>query len=357
MGMMWPGFLFLLGLIPFIIGIYIWLLKRRRRYAVRYSSLVLIRAALPKTSQVRRHLPFALFLLAMTSLILALARPVSYVRVPLNQASIILAMDVSLSMCQTDIEPNRLVAAQKAALSFIREQPPGTSIGIVAFAGFAALIQPPTTDPELLEQAVMNLYPARRTAIGSAIVESLDAISEFNPNVQPVRGNSPGSPQAEPLQTDTYAPDIIVLLTDGSSNSGPIPQEAALLAAERGVRIYTIGFGTNNPGGGRIPFCGRSVWNADPQQGDYQFWGGFGGGGGWFQRGIDERTLIDVAEMTGGEYYSATSAGELQEVFRNLPSHLITRLESTEISALFAALGTLLAVLAIALGLLWNPLP
>lgn len=358
MGMLWPGFLILLGLIPILIGIYIWMLRRRRRYAVQFSSLSLVRQALPQSSRFRRHLPFAFFLIALASLVLALARPVSYVRVPLNQAAIVLAIDVSLSMCQTDIRPNRLIAAEQAALSFIRNQRSSTPIGIVAFAGFAALVQPPTTDQDQLEEAVVSLTPARRTAIGSAVIESLEAIAEFNPEVPPVRSLSQEDAPITPLEPGTYVPDIIVLLTDGASNNGPFPQDAAILAAERGVRVYTIGFGTANPGGGPIPYCGRSYWSSDPQDWGVQSFGGSSGfGGGWFQRGIDEQTLMEVAEITGGSYYEATSADELQEVFKSLPTHLITRLESTEISAVFAVLGALLAALAVVLGILWNPLP
>ena len=138
MDLLWPGFLLLLGLIPLVVAIYVWLLRRRRRYAVRYSSLALIREALPHQSRLRRHLPFALFLLALASLVIALGRPVTSVTVPIGRATIILAMDVSRSMCATDILPNRLEAAKGAAQSFIQDQSVGTQIGIVAFAGFAA---------------------------------------------------------------------------------------------------------------------------------------------------------------------------------------------------------------------------
>ena len=144
MNLLWPGFLLLLGLIPIIIGIYIWILRRRRRYAIRYSSLSLVRAALPQQSRWRRHLPVALFLLGLASLVIALGRPVASVVVPSGQATIVLAMDISGSMCSTDIEPNRLLAAEDAALQFIRNQHSNTQIGVVVFAGFAEIIQTPT---------------------------------------------------------------------------------------------------------------------------------------------------------------------------------------------------------------------
>lgn len=349
MDLLWPGFLLLLGLIPLLIAAYIWILRRRQRFAVQYSSLSLIREALPQHSWLRRHLPFILFLLALTSLMVALMRPVSIVSVPAGRTTIILAMDVSRSMCSTDIAPNRLQAAEASAVSFIRRQPSSTTqIGIVAFAGFGELIQPPTTDQEVLEDVVMSLRTGRRTAIGSAILTSLDAIAEVDGSVQPSQ-RRPTDPQPTPVPRGAYAPSIIVLLTDGASNVGANPIEAAQQAVDRGVRIYTIGFGT--AAGGPMD-CGDRFGMGDP-------WGGGpfgGGGGGRFRRGIDEETLQQVADMTGGAYYAPESADELNEVFRELPTSLITRHEVFEISFVFAAAGAVLMVLALLLALLWHPL-
>jgi Ca-activated chloride channel family protein len=351
MDLLWPGFLLLLGLMPLIVAAYIWMLRRRRRFAVRYSSLALVREALPHQSRLRRHLPFALFVLALASLVIALGRPVAIVSVPTGQTTIILAMDVSRSMCSTDIQPNRLEAAKAAALSFIQSQKPGTQIGVIAFAGFAELIQPPTTDQEVLQDVVESLTTGRRTAIGSGILKALDAIAEIDKSVAPsVSGPSSGVAPT-PVPRGAYAPGIIVVLTDGVSNAGPLPVDAAQQAADRGVRVYTIGFGTENE---TIPFGGPQCLGGDPFGGGGQFGGG---GGGRFRRGIDEATLKQVADMTGGEYYAATSAGELHDVFQNLPTYLITKHETTEISVVFTALGALLAALAIGLSLIWHPLP
>ena len=359
MDVLWPGFLLLLGLIPVLVGVYIWMLRRRRRFAVRYSSLSLVREALAQQSRWRRHLPFALFLLALASLIIALGRPVSIVSVPAGQATIMLAMDVSRSMCSTDIPPNRLLAAEAAALDFIQRQPASTQIGIVAFAGFGELVQPPTSDQEILEDAIESLTTGRRTGIGSGILEALDAIAEIDPSVAPSVRNPGSDIEPIPVPNGAYVPSIIVLLTDGASNVGPEPVDAAQQAVDRGVRVYTIGFGTAQggmmncslqPGGGSSqPFFGGGGGGGgggDP----------FGGGGG-FRRGIDEDTLKQVSDMTGGAYYSAESAGELQEVFQNLPTSLIMRHETTEISFIFAAIGALLAALAVGLALSWHPLP
>jgi Ca-activated chloride channel family protein len=357
MDLLWPGFLLLLALIPAFIGLYIWMLRRRRRYAVRFSSLSLVRAALPQQSQWRRYLPFALFLLALAFLVLAVSRPVAIVSVPAGQATIILAMDVSRSMCSTDIPPNRLQAAEAAALRFINDQPASTQIGIVAFAGFAELIQAPTADQELLEDAIFSLRTGRRTGIGNAILEALDALAEIDESIAPtVRTSADLAPT--PVPNGAYAPSIIVVLTDGASNVGVEPIDAAQQAVDRGVRVYTIGFGTAQ--GGSMN-CG-GLGSNDPFGGG--FGGGFGndpfgggGGGGGFRRGIDEETLQQVADMTDATYYAPESADELQAVFESLPTSLIMRHETTEISFAFVALGALLAVLALSLALLWNPLP
>jgi Ca-activated chloride channel family protein len=345
MDMLWPGFLLLLGIIPLLIALYVWLLRRRRRYAVRYSSLSLVREALAGQSRWRRHVPFALFVLALATLILALTRPVTVVQVPTNETSIILAMDVSGSMCATDIAPNRLAAATDAALTFIEEQPAGTQIGIVAFAGFAQLIQQPTTDRQALEAAINSLSTARGTAIGSGILESIDALAEINDNIAPsIRSADEVAPT--PVPAGNYAAEIIVVLTDGVTTTGADPEMAAEQAAARGVRVYTIGFGTAN---GAASSCGGFGGGGFGGGG-----GGFGGGGGGFRRGIDEAALEQIAAITDGEYYAASSAGELQSVFEDLPITFSSRGEVMEISVGFAAAGALLAAAAIALSLSRN---
>jgi len=311
-----------------------------------------VREALPRWSRLRRHLPFALFLLALASLATALARPVAIVSVPTGQTTIILAIDVSRSMCSTDIQPSRLEAAEAAALSFIQRQKSTTQIGIVAFSGFAELVQPPTTDSEALQAAVESLLTGRRTAVGSGILQSLDAIADIDKNVAPSMTDTAPGVAPTPVPKGAYAPDIIVLLTDGASNAGPLPLDAAQQAADRGVRVYTIGFGTEH--GSEFPNCGQQF-----QSGGFGG-GGFGGGGfggGGFRRGIDEDTLKQIADVTGGTYYAAESAGELQNVFQNLPTYLIMKHEISEISVVFTAIGALLAAIAVGLSLLWHPLP
>ncbi|MBE7474101.1 MAG: hypothetical protein DPW09_09840 [Anaerolineae bacterium] len=354
MNLLWPWFLLLLSLIPLLVALYIWLLKRKRRFAVRYSSLSLIREALPAGSLWRRHLPFALFLFSLTSLMIALARPVAGIEVPLSRTTIILALDVSRSMCATDVPPNRLTVAQEAALAFIEDQPAGIQVGIVAFAGFAEIVVPPTRNKEVLQEAIKGFSTSIGTTIGSATLRAIDALAQINPAIAP-SGVKLETEAGEPEPAEGgYQPDIIVLLTDGANSQGPDPLEAAQQAALRGVRVYTIGFGTSEPG--QI-VCTPQQLGADILGGG--FGGGFGGGGGNLRRFlvIDEPTLQAMAELTGGAYFRAENADQLLQVFLNLPAQISLQKEAVEISAVFSALGAIFVIVAVALSLLWHRFP
>src|SRR5262249_39526321 len=276
-------------LIPLGAIAYAWYLRRRRPAAVRYSSLSLIRSALPRTSKLRRHLPFALLLIASAALLMGFSRPYLVTSLPASQATIVLAIDVSGSMCSSDISPSRLQSAEEAAAQFIRSQGPGTQIGIVAFSGFAQVVQPPTNNQTLLLEALQSLVTGRRTAIGSGLLASIDAIAETDLGVAPTTGDGrPGTEPAAPAPGD-YAPDIIVLLTDGANKAGIEPLDAATQAANRGLRVYTIGFGTSNP----QPLegqCAQQIIGREPGNA-FGFGNGNGFGGppqGGFNRGIDE---------------------------------------------------------------------
>jgi Ca-activated chloride channel family protein len=356
MHLLWPGFLALLVLVPVLGALYAWSIRRRRPAAVRYSSLSLVRAAMPRASR-RRHLPIVLVLAAVASLALALSRPVAVAAVPTNQTTVLLTIDVSGSMCSTDIAPNRLEAAEAAASDFITHQSATTQIGIVAFSGFAELVQAPTTDTAKLLAALHSLATGRRTAIGSGLLASIDAVAGVDPSVAP---STPiGAAGPVPVAPGAYAPDIIVLLTDGASNTGPAPLDAAQEAADRGLRVYTIGFGTAE-GGPLGGVCAQQFLGREPN-----FGGGFGGGGingggpngGGFRRGIDDATLMQIAQLTGGKYYPAESAGDLEQVFASLPMTLVVKHETIEVGAAFVAASGLLTGLGLLLGRRWRPLP
>ena len=358
MGLLWPAFLLLLIAAPLIVAAYVLVLRRRRRFAVHYSSLSLITQAMPGGIRWRRHLPFVLALLAIVLLIFALSRPYADVTVASSRTTVMLALDVSLSMCADDIDPNRLAVAQEAASRFIESLEPGTRMGIVAFAGIAQLIVPPTTDKDALHEAVASLTTARRTAVGSALVRSLDALSDVNPNIAPVRTLvRPRDEGAEAAPEAGLQPDIIVLLTDGASTSGVRPLDAARAASDRGVQVYTIGFGTTRPA---VLRCSEEQLGGDEMSIRIGR-GGFGSLGGRFGGrnflSLDEPTLMRIAEVTEAEYYLAESSSELFEVFSTIPVQLERKKVRMEVSAVLTAISGLLALVAAALGLRWSPLP
>jgi Ca-activated chloride channel family protein len=368
----WPFVLLGLLAVPALIAGYRWAGRRRRRQAVTFSSVALIRVARPASSAWRRHIPFALVMAAFAVLTLAGARPQVAVNVPSAGASVILALDVSGSMCATDVLPNRLSAAQAAVRKFVQAQESETQIGVVAFSGFAQLTVPPTTDHDELLDAIDSLTTGRGTTIGSAILKSVDAISQINPDVAPAGSDGtgiggstdslpdpgatptpdPGTPNAE----KTYAPEIVVLLTDGANTRGVAPVEAAKVAAARGVRVYPIGFGTQNPT--------RMVCTAE-QLGGSSF-ENFGRGGGGPGRGgpglanalqADEPTLREVASTTGGQYFSASGADQLQKVLSELPRHVQLQHRQIELGAPLAGLAALLILLCVAAAVRWSTFP
>lgn len=333
MSLAWPWALLTLLAGPLLAGVWWWLRRRRRRTAVRVPSVALIRAALPVRSLWRRRLAVGLFGAGLVLTGVAVARPHATVAVPVESSSIVLALDVSGSMCTTDVDPNRLVAAQNAATAFIAAQ--DGPVGLVAFAGYAGLLVEPTTDDQQLTEAIDGLQTSRGTAIGMAIMTAIDAIAATNPAVAPTGVEVAGEPELQP--------DVIVVLTDGANSRGVEPVDAAELAAARGLRVYTIGFGTDNPGA-RV---------CDPDQVDSS--DGFeprGGGGGRFE--LEEDVLREVAELTGGAYFRAEDADQLTSVLLDLPSAIVLQTRQEEVSAWFVAGGALLVLAGVALSLWLN---
>jgi Ca-activated chloride channel family protein len=329
----WPEALWLLALLPALIAFYLFLLKRKKRQALRYSSLAVVKAAMAGGLPWRRHVPPALLLLALAAMIVAVARPAALVTLPSNNETVILAMDVSGSMRATDVEPNRLAAAQAAAKAFIAEQPSSVKIGIVAFAGTATVAQAPTRNREDLIAAIDRFQLQRATAIGSAIIVSMATlfpdggydVASFTYERQAQR-----IPKGDfrPMPPGSYASAVIILLTDGQRTAGPDSLEAAKLAADRGVRIYTVGIGT--PEGTVV------------------------GIEGWSMRvRLDEETLKSIADLTRGEYFYAGSSPDLKSVYKNLSSRFVLETKKTEVGALFTAAAGALVLLAAGLSLLW----
>jgi Ca-activated chloride channel family protein len=350
-----------LAVIPIAIAIYVWMQRRKRKYAVRYASLSLIREARPGSSRWRRHVPFALLLASVAALVVALARPEATVSVPEGRTSIILALDVSRSMCSTDVDPNRLAVAEEAAQKFVDRQPEGTRLGIVAFAGTSQLLVPPTTDKDRLHKAIDGLTTSIGTAIGNALLTSIDALSEVNSHIAPSTLNVDTTDGSQ-LPPGAFEPDIIVLLTDGANTRGVAPLVAAQQAVDRRVRVYTIGFGTTSPGplvctsdqlGGGLPF-------GDQFSGPIPVGPGGPGGIGAVPNQFvdrDEATLQGVADLTGGEYFRAENSDQLVNVFDKLPQRVVRQDEKHEISVYLVFLGALLVVGAFGLSMWWNRYP
>ncbi|MDM0032947.1 VWA domain-containing protein [Variovorax sp. J22P271] len=341
MNFLWPQFLWLLLAIPLLVLLYLWLIRRKKKLALRFASLSIVREAMSAGQSVRRHIPPLLFLLALTAMLIAAARPMAVVVLPSNQQTIILAMDVSGSMRAADVQPNRLVAAQEAAKSFLKDLPRTVKVGIVAFAGSAQVAQLPTTNRDDLVTAIDSFQLQRATATGNAIVVSLatlfpDAgidISDFAPKSRQTgvaidRAGKPPPKEFTPVAPGSYTSAAIIMLTDGQRTTGVDPLDAAKVAAERGVRVYTVGIGTVD---------GETI-----------------GFEGWSMRvRLDEETLKAIANKTSAEYFYAGTANDLKKVYNTLSSRLTVEKKETEISALFAMGAAALALLSAGLSLLW----
>jgi Ca-activated chloride channel homolog len=335
----WPKLLWLLALLPLLVWFYVWLLRRRRKSTVVLSSLGVAKAAVAKGPHWRRHLPPALLLLALAALILAMARPIAVISLPLADRTIILAMDVSGSMRAEDVKPNRLVASQEAAKTFVRQLPREVRVGVISFAGTAAVVQAPTTSREDIIAAIDRFQLQRGTATGSGIILSLATLfPDHGIEIQHVTGqrnfpgnkplNAPEEKKFTPVQPGSYNSAAIIMLTDGQRTTGPDPLDAAKMAAERGVRVYTVGMGTKE---------GETI-----------------GFEGWSMRvRLDEETLKNVSVLTQGEYFYAGTAEDLNKVYDSLSSRMVVERKETEVSALFAALGALLTLTAAGLSVLW----
>ena len=331
MSFQWPEFLWLGAALPLLVALYILLLRRRKRFAVRYSSLTLMREAMSRASW-RRHVPPFLILLALGALIVAIARPSATMTLPSQHETVILAMDVSGSMRASDVEPNRLVAAQVAAKAFIADQPSHVRIGIVAFAGTATVAQAPTTNKEDLYAAIDRFQLQRATAIGSAIIVSLAVLfpdggyDVASYSYAPEKKKPPAN--FKPVPPGSYGSAVIILLTDGQRTTGPDSLLAARLAAERGVRIFTVGVGT--PEGKIVGFDG---WSMHVR--------------------LDEETLRAIADLTRGDYFYAGSAPDLKKIYQTMNSRLVMETKKTEIGAFFSAAAAGLVLVAGLLSLAW----
>ena len=346
MTFLWPQMLWLLPIVPILAGLYVLLLRRRKRGAVRYSGLSIVREAMGTRGSWRRHLPPALLLTAVTLMIIAVARPAAVVTLPSQRGTVILTMDISGSMRASDIEPSRIEAAQEAARAFVRSQPRNVRIGVVAFAGTATVVQAPTTEREDIFAAINRFRAQRGTAIGSGILTSLQTIFEdsemiFDPDPElsdrfgsrgaplgSAREPAPAAPSFEPRAPGSYASAVVVLLSDGQTTQGPDPIEAAGRAADLGIRIFTVGLGTTD--GEILGFMGRRM-----------------------RVQLDEDTLKTIANRTDGRYFRAGTGADLTEIYKALSTQLILETDKTEITAFFTAAAATLTLVAALVSVMW----
>ena len=336
---LWPQNLWWMLALPLLPVLYLWLLRRRGKPVLRFASLNVVREASIRDR--RRHVPPALLLLACVLLLLAAARPSAPLTLPWARSSILLAMDVSLSMRVTDVKPTRLAAAQEAAKTFLRELPKDIDVGLVTFAGSAQVVQRATTDRGSLVSAIDAFQMQIGTAVGSAIVLCLAELfpdhginleeMTFGPR-QKARGKDDKEKappkQITPVAPGSYDSAAIVLLSDGRRTTGVDTLEAARMAADRGVRIYVVGLGTVDGAAGTAE--GMAIYLR-----------------------LDEPTLREVARMTGGEYHHAGTAEKLQSVYQNLGSRLQVQTRDTELAPLLCLLAAALMLTAAGLSLRW----
>jgi Ca-activated chloride channel family protein len=338
-----PEYLWLMLGLPLLPAVYVWLLRRRKTSALRYSNLADVHMAVAGRNW-RRHVPPMLFLLACSVLLFAAARPAARIPLPWARSSIMLAMDVSLSMRVTDVKPNRLVAAQDAAKSFLKELPKGIEVGLITFAGSSQVAQAATLDRDSLVRAIDAFQMQMGTAVGNAIVLSLAELfpdhgidlsgMTFGWRQQQQRGRSlddkdkPPPKEITPVAPGSYNSAAIILLSDGRRTTGVDTLMAAKMAADRGVRVHVVGLGT--VGGDAATAEGMPIYLQ-----------------------LDEPTLREVARMTGGEYHYAGTAEKLRSVYENLGTQLQVHKRETELSGLLALVAALVALTGAALSVMW----
>ena len=330
MSFIWPAILFLLLLIPLLAAFYFLLQRRRQRIVANYGSLGFLQGTAGKLPGTRRHIPPALFLLSLAILIVALARPQTMVSLPHIEGTVILAFDISGSMAANDFKPTRLEAAKVAAGDFVQNQPVGVQIGIVAFSDSGLSIQPPTNDRDVVLATIKRLTPQRGTSLASGILTSLNTIASVNarPPLQYSNLTPEPTPSPTPMPQGTHVPAIIVLLTDGENTTTPDPLAAAQTAADRGVRIYTVGIGS--AAGTILHVNGFTVHTQ-----------------------LDEAMLQQIAQISGGAYYNAENEQDLQKIYDNLDPQLVIKPEKTEVTSIFAGAGIFALLFGGLLSLAW----
>lgn len=331
MSFIWPVMLISLVVVPLFGLLYVLLQQRRRRAVASFGSLGFTPGTTGRGVGVSRHIPAALFLLGLAILLVALARPQATLSLPSVEGTVILAFDVSRSMVADDLSPTRMEAAKAAARGFVESQPTSVQIGVVAFSDGGFSVQVPTNDPEAILAAIDRLEPQRGTSLAHGILASLNTIAAdrgHHAQIEESDVDGAEEPTPTPVPLGTYTSAVIVLLSDGDNNEPPDPMEAAQAAADRGVRIYTVGVGS--PEGATLEIDGFLVHTQ-----------------------LNEAALQELARLTGGAYYNPQNEAELQAVYENLTPELVIKPEEIEVTSIFAGVSILVMLIGGALSLLW----
>jgi Ca-activated chloride channel homolog len=332
MSFIWPAMLFSLILIPLFIAAYLLMLRRRRQLAANFNQLGFTQGATRRPAGRRRHVPATFFLVGLIILAIALARPQAVVALPKQAGTVILAFDASGSMAADDMKPTRMEAAKAAARDFVKHQPIFVQTGVVAFSDTGLSVQVPTNDPNAVLSAIDRLAPQTGTSVAQGILASLNAIAvssngEPAPEIYSNLLLTP-TPTPTPVPRGTYTPAIIILLSDGENNENPNPLAAAQTAADRGVRIYTVGIGS--PTGATVHINGFSIHTQ-----------------------LDEATMQQISQISGGTYYNAQSEKDLLKVYETLDTQVIQKPEKTELTSIFSGAGIFFMLLGGLFSLLW----
>jgi Ca-activated chloride channel family protein len=348
---LWHHALWLLLALPALVGTYLLLLRRKNKEALRYAAFGVVREAIGSAALFRRHVPALLLLLGITALLISAARPVFVTTSPSKQGTVVLLMDVSLSMAAIDVPPTRLAAARAAAMAFVEAQPQDVRIAIVAFGGHADLVQPPTANRRDVMAALDQLELQRFTAIGNGLiaavltlVPSADVGQEYDifgsgrapvrPSTIPLDKTQKAATRSQkPVRPGSYLSAAIILVSDGLGTMGVPPLKAAKIAADHGIRVYTVGVGT--------------------------LYGGVAHVDGWapIQAEFDDATLREIADITRGEYFLARNADKVTKIYEKLGRRVILERTEREITALFTAIGLLLSIVSALLSVSWSTRP
>lgn len=329
MSFIWPSLLLLLICVPLLVLLYVRMLQRRKKFAARFGSLGLVHDARGSGPGMRRHIPAALFLGGVTILVTSLARPQATINLPRVEGTVILTFDVSGSMAADDLQPTRMEAAKVAATEFVNNQPASVSIGVVAFSDGGITVQAPTAEREKTLATIERLVPRRGTSVGNGILVSLNTIAVDAGDPPILNTNSLTTPEAplEPPQ-GWYPSAVVVLLSDGENNENPDPIATADLAADLGVRVYTVGVGSTT--GAILDIEGFTVHSQ-----------------------LNEAILQEIAHITGGQYYYAGNEEDLRRIYSDLEPKLSVKPEEIEITSIFAGFAILIFLVGAALSLLW----